>query len=276
VNVVLLVFVVNEIEIASIYRMQRQPGTARSARGTGVVGMTATGGGGGVMMPQSARQAMVLLTQSMFAYHGKVDPMDKHVTHVSQQMASSTPLQVSLYFNAYFFPFWCCSNMVMLALKFDTLSSIYQILLLACLVFMTVLEVVRLYLGYVGNLQEQVPELAGCWLLTTTLQLPLVVIIIVVPGMETLPLDCTVNIILLLFVIWQVFTGLFALYFLSRQQVLKFQLQQFYDESTSMDQNNYYQRSTYPGNMNRHGGATFRNSARTTGLGNFELEPVDT
>ena len=49
-------------------------------------------------MPQGARQAMVMLTQSMFAYHGKVDPMDKHVTHMSQQMASSTPLQVAIFF----------------------------------------------------------------------------------------------------------------------------------------------------------------------------------
>ena len=107
-------------------------------------------------MPQTARQAMVMLTQSMFPYHGKVDPMDKHIIQMSNQLASSTTFQISLYFNAYFFPFWATSNFVMLALKFDDLSAIYQILLLACLVFMTLLEVVRLYLGYVGNLQEQV------------------------------------------------------------------------------------------------------------------------
>ncbi|XP_075244921.1 transmembrane protein 17B-like [Convolutriloba macropyga] len=244
--------------------MQRQTTRVASSgvRGVGV-------GGGGVGMPQGARQAMVMLTQSMFAYHGKVDPMDKHVTHMSQQMASSTPLQVSLYFNAYFFPFWTCANMVMLALKFDRLSAIYQILLLSCLVFMTVLEVVRLYLGYVGNLQEQVPELAGCWLLTTTLQLPLVIIVLVVPGVDLLPLDCTVNVILLCFVVWQVFTGLFALYFLSRQQVLKFQLQQFYDETTSPE---YYNPQSYTNAP--HTSATFRNTARAGGT--FELEPVYT
>ena len=110
----------------------------------------------GGAFPASARQALVMLTQAMFPYHGKVDPMDKHIIQMSNQLASSTPLQISLYFNAYFFPFWAASNFVMLALKFDDLHYIYQILLLAILVFMTLLEVVRLYLGYVGNLQEQV------------------------------------------------------------------------------------------------------------------------
>ena len=107
-------------------------------------------------MPATARQALVMLTQTMFPHHGKVDPMDKHIIQMSNQLASNTPFQVSLFFNAYFFPFWAASNFVMYALKFDELNYIYQILLLAILVFMTVLEVVRLYLGYIGNLQEQV------------------------------------------------------------------------------------------------------------------------
>ena len=34
-------------------------------------------------------------------------------------------------------------------------------------------QVVRLYLGYLGNLGERVPELAGFWLLTILLQLPM-------------------------------------------------------------------------------------------------------
>ena len=38
-------------------------------------------------------------------------------------------------------------------------------------------QVVRLYLGYLGNLGERVPELAGFWLLTILLQLPMQVFI---------------------------------------------------------------------------------------------------
>ena len=38
-------------------------------------------------------------------------------------------------------------------------------------------QVVRLYLGYLGNLGERVPELAGFWLLTILLQLPMQVIL---------------------------------------------------------------------------------------------------
>ena len=40
------------------------------------------------------------------------------------------------------------------------------------------MQVVRLYLGYLGNLGEKVPELAGFWLLTILLQLPMQVCII--------------------------------------------------------------------------------------------------
>ena len=41
------------------------------------------------------------------------------------------------------------------------------------LVATTIIEITRLYLGYLGNLTEKVPELAGFWLLTVLLQLPM-------------------------------------------------------------------------------------------------------
>ena len=57
--------------------------------------------------------------------------------------------------------------------KYHLLNYLYKFVLVTILVAIIIIEVVRLYLGYLGNLTEKVPELAGFWLLTILLQLPL-------------------------------------------------------------------------------------------------------
>ena len=57
--------------------------------------------------------------------------------------------------------------------KYHLLNYLYKFVLVTILVAVIIIEVVRLYLGYLGNLTEKVPELAGFWLLTILLQLPL-------------------------------------------------------------------------------------------------------
>lgn len=53
----------------------------------------------------------------------------------------------------------------------------------------------------------QVPELAGSWLLTLLLQLPLLIFLLLVPGTLSLPLDYAVNSIFLIFLILHLFFG---------------------------------------------------------------------
>ncbi|NXI68734.1 TM17B protein, partial [Anseranas semipalmata] len=68
---------------------------------------------------------------------------------------ASLPLQMMLYFNACYFPFWCLGEGMMLQLKYSLLPRYYQLLLLAAFLILTLAEGARLYLGYIGNLQEK-------------------------------------------------------------------------------------------------------------------------
>ncbi|NXC44999.1 TM17B protein, partial [Penelope pileata] len=68
---------------------------------------------------------------------------------------ASLPLQVMLYFNAWYFPCWCLAEGMMLQLKYSLLPWYYQLLLLAAFLILMLAEGARLYLGYIGNLQEK-------------------------------------------------------------------------------------------------------------------------
>ncbi|XP_065663945.1 transmembrane protein 17 isoform X4 [Hydra vulgaris] len=64
-------------------------------------------------------------------------------------------LQMSLYFNCYFSPFWLLICVIVLILKFEKLNPYYQFILAVIYVVMGSLELLRLNLGYLGNLLEK-------------------------------------------------------------------------------------------------------------------------
>ncbi|NXJ31498.1 TMM17 protein, partial [Ciconia maguari] len=68
---------------------------------------------------------------------------------------ASLPLQMMLYFNVYYFPAWCLAEGMMLQLKYQLLPRHYQFLLVSAFLILVLAEGSRLYLGYVGNLQEK-------------------------------------------------------------------------------------------------------------------------
>ncbi|NXS73048.1 TMM17 protein, partial [Pandion haliaetus] len=68
---------------------------------------------------------------------------------------ASLPLQMMLYFNVYYFPVWCLAEGMMLQLKYHLLPWHYQFLLVAAFLILSLAEGSRLYLGYVGNLQQK-------------------------------------------------------------------------------------------------------------------------
>uniref|UniRef100_A0A8C5S6D6 Transmembrane protein 17 n=1 Tax=Laticauda laticaudata TaxID=8630 RepID=A0A8C5S6D6_LATLA len=72
------------------------------------------------------------------------------------EIVSSLPLQMSLYFNLWFFPFWWASSIAMLQLKYSVLPDYYKFILVTSIILTSLIEVIRLYLGYMGNLQEKV------------------------------------------------------------------------------------------------------------------------
>uniref|UniRef100_A0A3Q3VPN8 Transmembrane protein 17A n=1 Tax=Mola mola TaxID=94237 RepID=A0A3Q3VPN8_MOLML len=143
------------------------------------------------------------------------------------ELVSHLPLQMLLYFNMFYFPSWWFSEVFMLELKFYYLPGYYQALLVTGLILITVTEVVRLYLGYVGNLKERVPELAAFWLLSFMFQLPVLLFFLTDEGVIILPLERAVHSLYLFFLLAQILASLLALRTMTRKLTLLFRLRQF-------------------------------------------------
>lgn len=148
---------------------------------------------------------------------------NKAVINRSDEVQSSLPLQLCLYFNVYFSPFWLLIHISTLCEKFLLLSQLYKILLLTVLAVVLPVEIARLYWGYVGNLTEKVPELAGFWLLTVFLQFPLHCFLLFHEGKIIFPAERTIKILMMIFVILEIIFGYYAVKAIARHQSRKFQ-----------------------------------------------------
>ncbi|GLH15180.1 Protein of unknown function [Gryllus bimaculatus] len=147
--------------------------------------------------------------------------------HLGNQIVSDLPLQMSLYFNIVFYPFWLVSSIVMLSLKYECLTSMYRFLVVTIFVFVIVVECLRLYLGYVGNLNERIPELAGFWMLSVLLQLPLQLFLFINENTLPQPLDRIMQLIMIIMLLIQLFTGFKALRTAARYQANRFHIMKF-------------------------------------------------
>lgn len=79
----------------------------------------------------------------------------------------------------------------------------------------------------------QVPELAGFWLLTLVLQLPLSFLLLFNESMLIMPTERAMNILMVLFVVFETIQGYRAIKRMTEYQVNKFHLHQF-DEMSEM------------------------------------------
>ncbi|XP_059190969.1 transmembrane protein 17B isoform X2 [Centropristis striata] len=122
-----------------------------------------------------------------------------------KRVLSSLHLQMSLYFNMWFFPWWWISEIVMLHLKYPALADHYKFILVTVLVVMTVIEALRLYLGYAGNLQEKLFNEA----------------------ILIQPLERGVHIVLAIFILTQSLSGFVALRDMVNHTRSQFNLRQF-------------------------------------------------
>ncbi|KAM4618876.1 transmembrane protein 17B [Polymixia lowei] len=181
-------------------------------------------------LPQPIRKRLGDFSRNVFIDQSRthLTPED-HVTFLghNREVVSCLHLQMSLFFNMWFFPLWWISEVVMLHLKYPALPDYYKFILVTVLVLMTLIEVIRLYLGYAGNLQEKVPELAGFWLLSVLLQFPLIVFQLFNEAILILPLERGVHIVLALFILTQALSGFVALRQMVRHTESQFHLRQF-------------------------------------------------
>ncbi|XP_074743402.1 uncharacterized protein LOC141951271 isoform X1 [Strix uralensis] len=107
-------------------------------------------------LPRHLRRSLAAFSGSLFINNKTRDSGAAHTYHPAHEVLASLPLQMMLYFNVYYFPVWCLAEGIMLQLKYHLLPWHYQFLLVAAFLILSVAEGSRLYLGYVGNLQEKV------------------------------------------------------------------------------------------------------------------------
>ncbi|NXX46864.1 TMM17 protein, partial [Tricholaema leucomelas] len=156
-------------------------------------------------LPEPLRRRLGSFSRRVFTDSSAAGPQ-RPPEHAGEEVLSSLPLQMALYFNVYYFPFWWLSTVIMLWLKYQALSDYCKFILVTIVVLGSLVEVIRLYLGYMGNLQEKVPELAGFWLLSLLLQLPLILFLLFNEELKNQPAERAIHAIFALFLTFQVVT----------------------------------------------------------------------
>uniref|UniRef100_A0A0P6JEF2 Transmembrane protein 17 n=1 Tax=Heterocephalus glaber TaxID=10181 RepID=A0A0P6JEF2_HETGA len=176
-------------------------------------------------LPDPLRQRLVNFSQTVFRDSSRTEL--EYDEDADNEVSSSMGLQMSLYFNTYFFPLWWVGSILMLHVKYSFLPDYYKFIVITIIVLVTLIEAIRLYLGYMGNLQEKVPELAGFWLLSLLLQLPLILFLLLSEGLATLPLEKAMHIIFTIFLTFQVILAFYTLKKMVNQLAARFHLQDF-------------------------------------------------
>ncbi|XP_062874360.1 transmembrane protein 17A [Trichomycterus rosablanca] len=203
-------------------------------------------------IPQNLRTGLVHASNVVFFNNRTRDSADlgEHGAEyeVRSEVSSHLPLQMLLYFSMFFFPFWWISEVIMLDLKFTLLPGYYQYLMVGGMVILTTLEVIRVYLGYFGNLKEKVPELAGFWLVSSFFQLPIMLFFVSDEGLVILPLERVVHSVYLCFLLGEMFTSFVALKIMTRKLEQRFHLREFKcgDTMVSVTGISYMNRSVVP------------------------------
>ncbi|XP_015285073.1 PREDICTED: transmembrane protein 17B-like [Gekko japonicus] len=178
-------------------------------------------------LPPHLRRGLTTFSGSLFINNKTGDCGLRQIYTPGQEVLSCLPLQMMLYFNVFYFPFWCLAEGLMLELKYNLLPTYYQVLLVGAYLIIILLEGLRLYLGYIGNLQGKVPELAGFLLLSFLIELPVLLFLLTDKDTIRLPLEMAMHLILLLFLTSEIGAAFFALKGMTKQLARQFYLKQF-------------------------------------------------
>ncbi|XP_069475223.1 transmembrane protein 17B-like [Ambystoma mexicanum] len=205
-------------------------------------------------LPHNIRQSLASISGSLFTNNKtSVYGAERQVYHPGHEVQSSLPLQMMLYFNALYFPFWWVSAITILLLKYELLPYHYQFLLVMALTIISVIESLRLYLGYIGNLHEKVPELAGFLLLSFLIQLPLLLFLLTDQETLLLPLEIAVHTVYLLFLVAELMGAFFTLKTMARALAMEFHLRQFHTTSRCSSVGALWSMDHLPGQWRRVG-----------------------
>ncbi|XP_075289554.1 transmembrane protein 17B [Opisthocomus hoazin] len=110
--------------------------------------------------------------------------------------------------------------------QYHLLPQHYQVLLVTAFLILSLAEGSRLYLGYVGNLQEKVPELAAFLLLSLLIQLPILLFLLTDSHIVHLPLEVAVHSLFLAFLLAEIVAAFLTLKTMTKQLAAQFYLWQ--------------------------------------------------
>ncbi|XP_067950616.1 transmembrane protein 17B-like [Watersipora subatra] len=201
-------------------------------------------------LPSNVRKVVTKVTNKLFVdQHSYLSHHRTKDVRKGNEYLTSLPLQIALYFNAFYFPVWVISSCITYQAKYSCLDELYRVVVIALVVMMSFVELIRLYLGYLGNLTEKVPELAGSWLLTILLQLPSCLFLLLnYRATRSLPLEIAMNVVLVTFVFCEIIIGAVALNSMVNYQASQFHIQQFVKAEDVPEEK---ASEHYPGEINR-------------------------
>jgi transmembrane protein 17 len=196
-------------------------------------------------LPRSVNNRLNRLATSVFTSNDTPDLKQGNTFHSKQarieiDYSSSLPLQMLLYFNVCFFPCWLFSlTFVLPVLSLITGQNYHVILMVFAFIFKAIIECVRLYLGYAGNLAERMPELTAFCLLTIIFQIPLSIFLLVYPLIATIGIQLSlvfaVEIIYLTFLLIEAGFGIYAVRIMVTAQSSRFHYRQFEENLSAND-----------------------------------------
>ena len=187
-------------------------------------------------LPGPVSNGLNRIAESAFGHGGSSHLKRSSQFHSKQarieiDYASSLPLQMLLYFNVCFFPCWLFSLIFVLPVLTLAKDNYHVILMIFAFVFKAIIEFVRLYLGYAGNLAERLPESTAFCLLTTLFQIPLSIFLLIYPLLATieikLALIFAVEIIYLVFLALEMVFGIATVRVMVAAQSSRFHYRQF-------------------------------------------------
>ena len=101
-------------------------------------------------------QNMMYRKGSVGSYLGMGVNKKSPAIKLGNEIVSDLPLQMALFFNVCYFPAWLIMSIVITTVKYEYLNYLYKFILVTVLIAATIIEIIRLYLGYLGNLTEKV------------------------------------------------------------------------------------------------------------------------
>ncbi|KAG8232619.1 hypothetical protein J437_LFUL012975 [Ladona fulva] len=180
-----------------------------------------------MIMSESWKKTVTNVSDKIFPglMYSESYPLSK-LNKIGDEIVTNLPLQMSLYFNVIFFPFWLVTVITMLFVKYDYLSPMYRFILVTILIVVSIVECFRLHLGYLGNLTEKIPELAAFWMISGLLSFPLQIFPIAKRNTLPQPAEIGVQSVMLVLLFIQLISGFVALRNVAKCLAEKFQQMQ--------------------------------------------------